>query len=139
MQNTEQLSKEEGLFAMIDLKNDLPDEWYAWKQTGSAGDQFIMQLKKIEDFLPFYARKNTSIKYPIVTVVIETKAASPNMQLNTESPIPFRPIDGNQIEEIKILSAEIQVLASTAGSLNINNPDSGNKILKAWAVARFTV
>ena len=51
VKGTEDLAEREGLFMIVDLKHDLPTEWYK-AVNSSTGEP--MDLSKIEQFLPFY-------------------------------------------------------------------------------------
>jgi|GEM_PF-475368 len=58
IKDVEELSRREGLFAMFDIKNDFPNEWYKALLTplvaGSSGR--IMELGNLKDRLPFYTK-----------------------------------------------------------------------------------
>ena len=61
MKNVEDLSQREGLFAMFDVKNDFPNEWYKAMLLPPGPGGRVMELGKLMEKLPFYT-KNASIK-----------------------------------------------------------------------------
>lgn len=54
IKTNEELSQQEGLFAIIDLKHDLPTEWHKAMQV--KGTTRKLHIPNIQDFLPYYAQ-----------------------------------------------------------------------------------
>ncbi|MEO7049212.1 MAG: hypothetical protein ABI091_28160, partial [Ferruginibacter sp.] len=141
MQHTEQLSKEEGLFALIDLKNDLPDEWYKGKQISSGENEFDFPMDKIKDFLPFYAKATNKIK--TVFLIVETSAALAQLNVVKNTVTSSFETTGNLNGDVNIFKAEIDgsdiasLLITNSAKIKIAAPATLDKpILKAWAVVR---
>lgn len=81
MKSTEELAQNEGLFTIIDLKHDLPNEWH--KATSSPGNN-VIDLSKAEQFFPFYAKAKQTVK----EVILVTDKKELGFKLNNK---PFDP------------------------------------------------
>ena len=83
IKSNEELGRQEGLFAVIDLKHDLPDEWHQAMQVRAEDPERMLSINNLKDFLPFYVKldKNGKLrenKNIIITdVVLVTDANLP--------------------------------------------------------------
>jgi hypothetical protein len=56
IKSVQNLSETDGLFALFDMKNDFPNEWYKATQLAPAANGRVIQLTNIIDRLPFYTK-----------------------------------------------------------------------------------
>jgi hypothetical protein len=75
LQSVQDLSQDQGLFAVIDLKNDFPNEWYQAMNLPPAADGREIPLTTITDRLPVYTRSVPANKLVAQDVYIVTPAA----------------------------------------------------------------
>lgn len=72
--------REEGFWALWDLKNDFVNEWHGLEarlkkaaKDGSAGEEVVAKLDRVKDRLPFWARQQKSLAVRAVTWVSENE------------------------------------------------------------------
>ncbi len=56
IKSNEELRQQEGLFAIIDLKHDLPSEWHQAMQVKAGDTERTLSINNLKDFLPFYVK-----------------------------------------------------------------------------------
>jgi hypothetical protein len=74
VKNVQNLSQNEGLFAIFDLKNDLPNEWYKATQLPPAADGREISLATIVDRLPVYTKASAPDKIIAQDIYVLTEA-----------------------------------------------------------------
>ena len=52
----EELGRQEGLFALIDLKHDLPNEWHRAMQEKDTDTDRVLSISNVSDFLPYFSK-----------------------------------------------------------------------------------
>jgi hypothetical protein len=85
IKSVEELSREEGLFAVFDLKNDFPNEWYSANHPPAGATERVLTIDKLNEKLPIFTKgrepKNISAK---------------NIYLFISGPIPLTSIAATQ-------------------------------------------
>jgi hypothetical protein len=58
--SVEELSREEGLFAVFDLKNDFPNEWYNANHPPAGATERVLTIDKLNEKLPVFTKGRLS-------------------------------------------------------------------------------
>jgi Tc toxin complex TcA C-terminal TcB-binding domain len=85
------LSQDEGLFALFDLRHDFPNEWYKATQPPTGATERVMNLGDVYERLPFFTKGTTPEK--IVATQAYLFSSTPTLTLPTISlnDIPLSP------------------------------------------------
>jgi hypothetical protein len=59
IRSIEDLSREEGLFAAFDLKNDFSNEWYSATHPPAGATERVLTLEKLNEKLPIFTKGHT--------------------------------------------------------------------------------
>lgn len=87
----EELGRQEGLFALIDLKHDLPNEWHRAMQMHHGK----IEIQNIRDFLPYFAKMKDGKERDVskITVpdvwLIQSSEQTPTLTVGQDDPVPF--------------------------------------------------
>jgi hypothetical protein len=54
IKTNEELAQQEGVFAIIDLQHDTPNQWHQAMQVKEGDTERVVLIKSIQDFLPYY-------------------------------------------------------------------------------------
>ena len=77
-----------GLFTIVDLQHDLPNEWHQALQNKNAAGEYELSIPDLQRFLPYYALgkevKITEVQFPHSPEVIEISTPSPVPMSNIE-------------------------------------------------------
>ncbi|BAU54874.1 PA14 domain protein [Mucilaginibacter gotjawali] len=143
VKNVQNLSQNEGLFAIFDLKNDLPNEWYKATQLPPAADGREISLTNIVDRLPVYTKTSAPDKIIAQDVYVLTEAgiASGDILINQGtnaqnvvshgfgSGVDFKPMHVFTAPGINI-NMQNWTLAISNTAIPLNN---------MWMVVRYTL
>lgn len=129
MKANEELAKDQGLFAVIDLQHDLPTDWYRATTIANSEGIFEMNLASVEKFIPYYLSAGQST-LKVTDVVIATDISENGFSLNEES---FS-------ESVKI--GALHTYAITEQSMNLANwklvlPETAKDSRQAFMVMRM--
>ena len=87
-----ELSKSEGLFALFDLRNDFPNEWYKSTQIAVGATERVIVLGDIVGRLPIFTKGTPPAKIRATDVFLFTTAALPPAGVSLEqggNPFPL--------------------------------------------------
>jgi Tc toxin complex TcA C-terminal TcB-binding domain len=62
IRSVEELSREEGLFAAFDLKNDFSNEWYAASHPPAGATERVLMIDKLNEKLPIFTKGRSPAK-----------------------------------------------------------------------------
>ena len=144
IKTTEELGQQEGLFAVIDLQHDLPNEWHQAMQVKEGDTERVLSIPQVQDFLPFYVkidkdgkpRATDKIRVTDVVVLAHTDLqASEVFVVQDGTEVPFSggiPIGNAQ--SFAIRDEEIKV-----GDWKLVIKNTEKPIEKAMMVLRFAL
>lgn len=139
LKKNEELGQQEGLFAIIDLKHDLPNEWHRAMQ-GKPGDtERILSIPNVQDFLPYYARMNgktESAKVKDVILLTPSKLQAGDILAGPKG-IEEAFTDGIEIGAAKTFVMRDKDFSAGEWKLVLNNTEE--KVEKAVMVLRFVL
>jgi hypothetical protein len=121
------LSQDEGLFALFDLRHDFPNEWYKATNPPAGATERIMNLGNVYERLPFFT-KGTSPKYPNNIVATQTYlfSSTPTLPTISLNDIPLSP---NNPTEFGFPMKDWQLKIG----------DVATPLEQLWLVARYTL
>ena len=87
IKSVEELSKDEGLFAVFDLRHDFPNEWYKAIHPASGATERVIALDNLIDRLPVFTKGRAANKIQATDVYLFTPSAlsSSALKLTTAS------------------------------------------------------
>ena len=56
LKSVEDLSRNEGLFAIFDLKNDFPNEWHSANHPTAGATERVLTIRKLNEKLPLFTK-----------------------------------------------------------------------------------
>ena len=142
IKSNEEIGQQEGLFAVIDLKHDLPNEWHEAMQVKEGDTERVLSIKNIQDFLPYYIKldkegKSRDVKKIIITDVV----------LVTDANLPFSIIsNGEEVETALVLLKNFKGIPNyfavseqdlKVGDWKLKIKDKNDAIDKALMIVRF--
>jgi len=141
IKKVEEISSEEGLFTVFDLRHDYPDEWYKATHPATGSTERVMVLDKLIERLPVFTkgRPASAIQATAVSLFTPSGPASPlsssSFKLTTTSgEMSFE--DGVAVGNMK--SFVIQDVGQLSGwQLHIN--DLNAPLDKLWMIVRYTL
>ena len=134
------LGREEGLFALFDLRHDFPNEWYKANTSLDGTDSWAMTLGDVYERLPFFTKPFTNgtppkIKINATDVYLFSSSAlsNPNIMLveGTNEGVPLEPY----LDPVKSFVATGQQIPMSGWQLTISGVTS--PLDQLWLVARY--
>ena len=86
IKSVDQLSRNEGLFAVFDLQHDFPNDWYKAAQPEAAATQRLLVLDKLLDLLPIFTKGRDPAKILASDVYLYSNAALQSADLLISTP-----------------------------------------------------
>jgi len=137
IKSVEELSKEEGLFAVFDLRHDFPNEWYKATHPVSGATERIMVLDNLIDRLPVFTKGRDANKIQATDVYLFTPStlAATSLTITADSgDLSF--IDGPPVESLKSYVSQ-NVNKMSGWQLQIN--DTNTSLEKLWMIVRYVL
>jgi hypothetical protein len=130
MKANEELAKDQGLFSIIDLRHDMPTEWYRATTLANSDGDFIMDLTDVGKFIPYYLSAGTS-SLKVTDVLIATDIQDNSFTLNEET---FS--ESVKIGNLKVFSLTEQSLSIADWKLSL--PENSRDSRQTFMVLRMT-
>ena len=141
IKSVEDLIREEGLFAVFDLKNDFPNEWYSANHPPADAKERVLTIEKLNEKLPIFTKGR--LAKDILAKDIYLFAGAPPQgsipwpsiaAIQGEVPINLTPEDtvGTKLKQFLVNGVE-----APFGDLKITIPDKDTVIDKMWLVERY--
>jgi hypothetical protein len=135
IKSVEELSQEQGLFAIFDLKHDFSTEWYKALQMPSGPNGRVMQLGNLSDRLPTFARASKKTIARDMFIAVPSTVKDDDVTLITKnSELPFQgKIKINEKSSFYHLSDQDEVMENWRVKFddNIGSPE------KMWLIVRY--
>jgi len=77
VKSVEELSRDEGLFAIFDLKNDFPNEWHAANNPAAGATERVMTIGKLNEKLPIFTKGREPKKIPAKNIYLFVSGTLP--------------------------------------------------------------
>lgn len=151
IQSVEDLSREEGLFAVFDLKNDFPNEWYSANHPLAGATERVLTIDKLNEKLPIFTKgrepKNILAKNIYLFVSSSTRDAQ-GKKVPTVFPlsaivatqgggdIPFKLGEKVGTTMSSFVANDVE---APMGNLKIQIQDTKTEIDKMWLVERYVL
>src|SRR5882672_8937480 len=138
IKSVEELSREEGLFAAFDLKNDFPNEWYSANHPATGATERVLVIDKLNQKLPIFTKGRDAKKIrakDIYLFVSGTLAATSITATQGGDPITFT--NGQTIGTMKSFVAKD--VDSAVDNLQIKIQDTKTTIDKMWLLERYVL
>jgi Tc toxin complex TcA C-terminal TcB-binding domain len=134
IRSVEDLSREEGLFAIFDLKNDFPNEWYNANHPPAGAPERVLTIDKLNEKLPIFTKgKNIQAKNIYLFVPASLSASITATQGGSEE-ISFT--GGQTVGTMKLLVSNEE---APMGDLQIKIADTKTAIDKMWLLERYVL
>ena len=136
IKSVEELSREEGIFAVFDLKNDFPNEWHNANHPPAGVSQRVLTIDKLNEKLPIFTKgrlpkdilaKDIYLYVPAAVSVSITAKQGGN-------PISFGP--GKTVGSMKSLVSSDE---APMGDVEITIHDITTAIDKMWLLERYVL
>lgn len=138
IKSVEELSREEGLFAAFDLRNDFPNEWYAANHPPAGATERVLTIEKLNEKLPLFTKGRPPAKIKATDIYLLVSGSLPASSITATqggNKIPFT--DGQAIGAMKTFVARDADAAMD--SLQIKIQDTKITIDKMWLLERYVL
>lgn len=138
IKSVEDLSKEEGLFAVFDLKNDFPNEWYSANHPPAGATERVLTIEKLNEKLPVFTKGRQAKNIPAADIYLYVSGSLPLASIAATQggiDIPFS--TGQTVGTMKTLVAR-EINAAMDG-LQIKIQDTTTEIDKMWLLERYVL
>lgn len=136
IKSVEDISREEGLFAFFDLKNDFPNEWYSANHPLAGATERVLTIDKLNEKLPIFTKgrdpKNILAKDIYLYVPASVSVLISGMQGGNN--ISFGP--GKPVGAMKSFVSNDE---APMGNLKIIIHDTTTVIEKMWLLERYVL
>lgn len=136
IKSVEELSQQEGLFTVFDLKHDFPNEWHKAIEVPPVGNERILTLDKLNERLPVFAQGRELSKVLATDITLLT----PSNFNAADLLIVHNGDDYNFTDGVKV--GENKTFVIRDGEIPISNwqvkiIDTNKDIKKIWLVVRY--
>jgi hypothetical protein len=133
IKSVEELSQQEGLFAAFDLKHEFPDEWYKATHPTADAPERILNLKNLNERLPFFTKGQKKVNATDVYLVSSTKidasiSIEGSDQTFIDSKLPLATMKSYVIKDVN--------LAINSWQLKIKDVKTEDEL---WLIVRYTM
>jgi receptor-binding and translocation channel-forming TcA subunit of Tc toxin/ABC toxin-like protein/neuraminidase-like protein len=138
IKSVEDLSRDEGLFAVFDLRHDFPNEWYnAMRPTADATER-LLALDNLFERLPIFTKGRKAERIQATDVYLYTTANLSAAAIKlTHDVDEFTFTDGPPVGTMKSFAIKDASIQMSSWQLKIN--DVSTQIDTVWMVARYTL
>jgi hypothetical protein len=144
IKSAEDLSREEGLFAAFDLKNDFPNEWYSANHPATGATTRVLTIDKLNEKLPIFTKgrlpaniKATDI-YLFASGTLNASSIT-GMQGGNEITFTEGQSLGNGLPGPTGMKSFVAQVDSAMDSLQLTIHDTNTTIEKMWLVERYVL
>lgn len=136
IRSVEDLSRDEGLFAVFDLKNDFPNEWHDANHPPAGATERVLTISKLNEKLPVFTKgHDAKIMANNIYLFFSDSISAPITGTQDGVDIDFK--GGKAVGKMKSLVANDVEFA--LGNIKIKIEDPKTAIDKMWLVARYTL
>ena len=136
IKSVEELSREEGLFAFFDLKNEFPSEWHKANQPAGGANERVLTIDRLYEKLPIFAKGRTPEKIQAMDIYLFTSGSlSASSITATQGGNDITFTDGQMIGSMKSFSAKD--VGASMDRLQIKITDTKTVIDKMWLSERY--
>jgi hypothetical protein len=136
IKSVEDLSSNEGLFAVFDLQHDFPNEWYKAMRPPADATERVLALDNLFERLPIFTKGRKADKILAADVYLYTTAGLSASALKlTHDVDEFAFTDGPPVGTMKSFAIKDAGLQMSSWLLKIN--DVSTQIDKVWTVVRY--
>ena len=138
IKSVEDLSREEGLFAVFDLKNDFPNEWYSANHPLAGATERVLIIDKLNEKLPIFTkgREPKNILAKNIYLFVSDAISAPSIAI-TQSGVDVTLLPGKSAGSMKLFVKD--VADAPMGNLKITIQDTKTVIDKMWLVERYVL
>lgn len=137
IESVEELSREEGLFAVFDLKNDFPNEWYTANHPATGATERLLIIDKLNEKLPIFTKGRDAKTIQAKDIYLFASDLSPASSITQGgNDIALRP-GGETVRTMKSFIGD--GMNSALDSLKIKIGDTTTTIDKMWLVERYVL
>ena len=138
IKSVEDLSRDEGLFAAFDLKNDFSDAWYTANHPPAAATERVFTIEKLNEKLPVFTKGRPAAKIQATDIYLfASSALSAASFTATQGGNAITFTDGPMAGTMKSFVAKD--VGSAMDSLQIKIGDTKTAIDKMWLLERYTL
>ena len=140
IKSVEELSREEGIFTIFDLKNDFPNEWHSANNPVAGATERIMIINNLNEKLPFFTKRYRSEKILAKDIYIYVSVLgsnSPPSITATQSGIDISFSPSQEVGTLKVLVAHD--VDAALGDLQIKVHDTKTVIDRMWLLERYVL
>jgi hypothetical protein len=136
IKSVEELSREEGLFAVFDLKNDFPNEWYAANHPSTGATERVLTIDKLNEKLPIFTKGRLPKNILAKNIYLFISGSIPLTSIAaTQSGVDVTFTPGKTVGTMRSLVANDA--DAPMGDLKIKIQDTKTVIDKLWLLERY--
>ena len=130
------ISREEGLFAVFDLKNDFPNEWYSANHPAVGATERVLTIDKLNEKLPIFTkgREPKNILAKDIYLYVPASVSVSITATQGGNNISFGP--GKPVGTMKSFVSNDE---APMGNLKITIHDTTTVIDKMWLLERYVL
>lgn len=139
-----ELGREQGMFSLIDLKNDMPNQWHQVMRSTDRTSPGRFDLSTLADFLPYFVRINESNRLDSKRIKINNMWLIHQSELTAED---LSIIDSNQnspnfeagstIGDAEVLGIPESELSLSGLSLIINDVEKAKTASRMYLIVHY--
>ena len=146
VKNVEDLGREEGLFALFDLRHDFPNEWYKASNPPVGATERVIALDTLLDRLPIFTKGTTKILAS--DVYLYTPSTNPPSTLSgkltlVQAAVNFSFLDSekidNQADGTKMNAFVAKGVGCPLKGWQIKIADINTPVEQLWLVVRYSL
>ena len=138
IKSVEDLSREEGLFAVFDLKSEFPSEWYSVNQPVAGATERVLTIDKLYEKLPIFTKGRSPEKIQAMDIYLFASGSlSASSITATQGGDDITFTDGQTIGSMKSFVAKD--VGAAMDSLAIKIGDVKTAIDKMWLLERYVL
>jgi hypothetical protein len=136
IKSVEELSREEGLFAVFDLKNDFPNEWYAANHPPAGATERVLSIDKLNEKLPIFTKGRLPKNILATNIYLFVSGSIPLTSIAAiQSAVEVTFTPGKTVGTMRSLVANDA--DAPMGDLKIKIQDTKTVIDKMWLLERY--
>jgi hypothetical protein len=129
-----ELSREEGLFALFDLKNDFPNEWHNANHPPAGATERVLTIDKLNEKLPIFTKGSKNILAKAIYLYIPASVSASITATQGGNELSLGP--GDKVGTMKALVSDDE---APMGTLQIKIHDAKTSIGKMWLLERYVL
>jgi hypothetical protein len=138
IKSVEELSREEGLFAIFDLKNDFPNEWYAANNPSAGATERVLTIGKLNEKLPIFTKGHDPKNIPAKNIYLFVSGSLPQSSIAaTQGGTDIAFLPGKSVGTLRSFVAND--IDAPMSDLQIKISDTKTVIDKMLLVARYVL